>query len=102
MYPPFWLEQGHKDKLTCYMTILKATFGHLRNISGISLVFETSPTILNVATLDQQLHWFTVAMVNSSEHTMHAIDLHVHPITKYWCNLAQSSPLKAMFLDFLG
>ena len=102
MYPPFWLEQGHKDKLTCYMTILKATFGHLRNISSVSLVYGISPTILNIAALDQRLRWFAVAMVSSSKHTMHAIHLHVHPITKHWCNLAQQVHWKKCFWSFLS
>lgn len=100
MYPQFWLEQGHKDKLTCYLTILKATFGNSRNISSVSLVYETSPTILNVAALHQQLQKFMMAMVNNYEHIIHLIDLYVHLITKHWYYLAQSSPLKGMLLEF--
>ena len=100
VYPQLWLEPGHEDLLTTHMNTLKATFGHPRNISREPLVYETSPTVLSAAALDQQLHWFAVAMVNNCSHAMCAIDLHVHPITKLWRNLAQSGPLKGMFPEF--
>ena len=34
VYPQFWLELGHEDKLTGYMNILKQTHGHTKNISS--------------------------------------------------------------------
>ena len=71
------------------MTTLKATFGHLRNISSVPLVYETNPIILNIATRDQRLQWFAAAMVNNYEHDIRIIDLHVHPITKFWRNHVQ-------------
>ena len=32
VYPQFWHELGHEDKLTCYMTPFKDTYGHSKNI----------------------------------------------------------------------
>jgi len=56
--------------------------------------------MLNVVAPYQQLHWFTMEMVNNHEHAMCALDLHVHPITKVQRNLMQLGPLKGMFLQF--
>lgn len=38
VYPQFWLELGHKYKVTCYMTMLKAAVGYSRNISQVFLL----------------------------------------------------------------
>jgi hypothetical protein len=94
VYPQFWIEPGHEDKLTCHMNTLKAKFCVPKQISSIPLHNETSPPLLDAATLDRQLHWFKVAMVNNSEHAMRALDLNVHPIMKVWRNFAQSGPLR--------
>lgn len=69
---------------------LKATYGHLRNLSSSPLVYETSPPILKVAAFDHQLYRFTVATVNNFEHVGYGLDLHVYPITKLWRNLVQA------------
>lgn len=42
--------------------------------------------MLSVVAPYQQLHWFTMEMVNNYEHAMCALDLHVHPIIKVQCN----------------
>jgi hypothetical protein len=100
VYPQFWLEPGHEDKLTGYMNTLKQTYGHTRDISSAPHVYDTSPAVLSGRALDQQFHWFAVAMVNNSPHAMRDVDLHVHPLTKLWRALAQSGPLKGMFPEF--
>jgi hypothetical protein len=100
VYPQFWLEPGHEDKITRYMNTLKQTYGQPRDISSAPHVFETSPAVLSAMALNQQFHWFAVAMVNNSPHAMRAVDLHVHPLTKLWRALAQSGPLKGMFPEF--
>jgi hypothetical protein len=100
VYPQFWIEPGHEDKLTCHMNTLKATFCVPKKISSTPLQYETSPALLDAAALDRQLHWFGVAMVNNSEHAMRALDLTVHPIMKVWRNFAQSGLLRGMFPVF--
>ena len=91
VYPQFWLEPGHEDKLTGYMNTLKQTYAHTK---------DTRPAVLSAMALDRQLHWFVVAMANNSPHAMRAMDTHIHPLTKLWRALAQSAPLKGMFPEF--
>ena len=79
VYPQFWFESCHENMLRCYMITLKATHSHPKIILSVPLVYETSPPILNVATLDQQPHWVVMAMVNNDENTMRELDLHAHP-----------------------
>lgn len=64
------------------MNTLKTMFGQPKNISSEPLVYKTNPTMLSVDALDQHLHWYAVAMVNYFSHAMHAVDLHVHIVTK--------------------
>ncbi len=47
VYPQFWLEPGHEDKLTGYMNTLKQTYAHTK---------DTCPAVLSATTLDRQLH----------------------------------------------
>ena len=100
VYPQFLLEPGHEDKLPGHMNTLKQTYGHPRDMSSAPHVYDTSPAVLSAMALDQQFHWFAVAMVNNSPHAMRAVDLHVHPLTKLWRALAQSGSLKGMFPEF--
>ena len=74
------------------MNTLKATFGHPNNILSEPLVYESSLIVLSATALDQQLQIrFAVPMVNNCLHAMHAIDLHLHPITNLGHNSAQSN-----------
>ena len=100
VYPQFWLELGHEDKLTGYMNTLKQTYGHTRDIFSALHVHDTSPTLLSGMALNRQFHWFSVAMVNNSPHAMRAMNIHIHPLKKLWRALAQFGPLKGMFHEF--
>ena len=100
VYPQFWLEPGHEDKLTGYMNILKQTYTHTKEFCSATHVSDICSAVLSAVALDWQLHWFAVAMANNSPHAMRAMDTHIHPLTKLWRALAQSSPLKGMFPEF--
>jgi hypothetical protein len=100
VYPQFWLNLGHKEKLTGYMNTLKQTYGHTKDIFSAPHVYDTCPAVLSGMALDRQFHWFFVAMANNSPHAMRAMDTHIHPLTKLWRALAQSGPLKGMFPEF--
>ena len=100
VYPQIWLELGHEDKLTRYMNTLTQTYGHTKDISNAPHVYDTNPTMLSGMALDWQFHWFSVAMLSNSPHAMRAMDMHIHPLTKLWCALAQYGPLKGMFPKF--
>ena len=100
VYPQFWLEPGHEDKLTGYMNTLKQTYARTKDFSSATHVCDTCPAVLSAMALDRQLHWFAVAMANNSLHAMRAMDTHIHPLTKLWRALAQSGPLKGMFPEF--
>jgi hypothetical protein len=100
VYPQFWLELRHEDKLTWYMNTLKQTYAHTKDFSSATHVCDTCPAVLSTMTLDRQLHWFAVAMANNSPRPMRAMDTHIHPLTKLWRALAQSGPLKGMFPEF--
>jgi hypothetical protein len=100
VYPQFWLESGHEDKLTGYMNILKQIYAHTKGFSSATHVCDTCPTVLSTMALDRQLHWFVVAMANNSPHAMKVMDTHIHPLTKLWRVLAQFGPLKGMFPKF--
>ena len=93
-------EPRYEDKLTWYMNTLKQTYAHTKDISSTTHVYDTCPTILSGVALDRQFHWFAVAMANNFPHAMRAMDTHIHPLTKLWSALAQSSPLKGMFPEF--
>ena len=97
VYPQFWVESGHEDKLTGYMNTLMQTYAHTKDFSSVTHVCETCQTVLSAMALDRQLHWFVVAMANNSPHVMRAMDTHIHPLTKLWRALAQFGPLKGMF-----
>ena len=75
------------------MNTLKQTYAHTKDISSVTQVCDTCPTLLSDMALDWQFHWFVVAMANNSPHAMRAMDTHIHPLTKLWRALAQSSPL---------
>jgi hypothetical protein len=62
VYPQFWLEPGHKNKLTRYMNTLKQTYAHTKDFSSATHVCDTCPAVLSVMALDWQLHWFVVAI----------------------------------------
>ena len=100
VYPQFWLELGHEDKLTWYMNTLKQTYAHTKDISSATHVYDTYPTILRGMALDRHFNWFVVAIENNSPHAMRAMDTHIHPLTKLWRALAQYGPLKGMFPEF--
>jgi hypothetical protein len=100
VYPQFWLQPGHEDKLTGYMNTLMQTYAHTKDFSSATHVCDTCPAMLSAMALDRQLHWFVVAMANNSPHAMRALDTHIHPLTKLWRALAQSGPLKGMFPEF--
>lgn len=48
----FWLELEHEDLLTTYINTLKAMFDHPMSISCEPFVYETSPTMLSITTLN--------------------------------------------------
>ena len=100
VYFQIWLEPGHENKLTGYMNTLKQTYGRTKDISSATHVYDTCLVVLSGMALDQQFHWFAVAMANNSPHAMRAMDTHIHPLTKLWRALAQSGPLKSMFPEF--
>ena len=100
VYPQFWLERGHDPKLTWYMNTLKQKYAYTKDISSAIHVCDTCPAVLSGMALDRQFHWFVVAMANNSPYAMRAMDTHIHPLTKLWHALAQSSPLQGMFPDF--
>jgi hypothetical protein len=100
VYPQFWLQPGHEDKLTGYMNTLKQTYAHTKDFSSATHVCDTCPAVLSAMALDRQLHWFAMAMANNSPYAMRALDTHIHPLTKLWRALAQSGSLKGMFLEF--
>jgi hypothetical protein len=56
VYPQFWIEPGHEDKLTCHMNTLKAKFCVPKQISSTPLQNETSPPLLDAAALVQGGH----------------------------------------------
>jgi hypothetical protein len=88
VYPQFWLQPGHKDKLTEYMHTLKQTYAHTKDFSSATHVCDICPAVLSAMALDRQLHWFVVAMANNSPHAMRALGIHIHPLTKLWRALA--------------
>ena len=70
VYPQFWLELGHEDKLTRYMNTLKQNYGRTKDISSATHVSDTCKALLSGMALDQQFHWFIVAMANNFLHAM--------------------------------
>ena len=52
VYPQFWLEPRHEDKLTWYMNTLKQTYGHTKDISSAPRVYDTSSAMLSGMALD--------------------------------------------------
>ena len=55
VYPQFWLEPGHEDKLTGYMNTLKQTYAHTKD-SSATHVCDTCPAVLSAMAIDRQLH----------------------------------------------
>jgi hypothetical protein len=56
VYPQFWLDPRHVDKLTRYMNTLKQTYAHTKDFSSVTHFCDTCPAVLSVMALNRQLH----------------------------------------------
>ena len=55
VYPQFWLEPWHENKLTRYINTLKQTYGYrTKDIYSATHVYDTCPAMLSDLALDQQ------------------------------------------------